>query len=210
MEPFLDYVATNGSTILARTQEHCLLVLGALAVGLLIGMPAGILLAHERARRARTGIFYLLGLGQTIPSLAVLALAVRFLGVGWLPALTALALYAVLPIARTTFAGIRSVPPAVTDAARGMGMSRWQILRRIELPLAAPMIAAGVRTTTVLEISAASLAYLIGAGGLGDMIFTGIALFRPSIMLAGAIPTSLLALGADWGLGRLERSFRRG
>lgn len=209
MGAFIDYIAANASQLLARTGEHCLLVLGAVAFSLLIGIPLGVLMAHRSAERVRTLLFYVVGLGQTIPSLAILAIAVRYFGVGWIPALAALSLYSLLPVVRNTYTGMRSVPLAISDAARGMGMSQWQIVRRIELPLAAPMIAAGVRTTTILAISAASLAYLIGGGGLGDFIFTGIALFRPEVMLAGAIPTALLALGADWGLGRLERRLNR-
>jgi osmoprotectant transport system permease protein len=209
MSGFLDYLADNGSQLLARTGEHCLLVLGAVGFALVAGIPLGILLARHVAPASRTLLFYIIGLGQTIPSLAILAIAVRWLGVGWMPALAALALYALLPVVRNTYTGIRSVPEPVSDAARGMGMSRWQIVRSIELPLAAPLIAAGLRTTTVLAISAASLAYLIGGGGLGDFIFTGIALFKPQVMLAGAVPTALLALAADWGLGRLERRLQR-
>jgi osmoprotectant transport system permease protein len=174
---------------------------------------AGIALAGDGVRPFRGAIFYILGLGQTIPSLAILALAVGVLGVGWLPAAIALLLYAIIPIVRNSYIGIRAVPGPAVDAARGMGMTRSQILRNVELPLAAPYILAGIRTATVFAISAGALASLIGAGGLGDFIFSGISLYKPEEMLAGAIPTALLALTADMGLARLERrlsAWRRG
>ncbi len=119
-------------------------------------------------------------------------------------------LYVILPIARNTTAGIIMVPAAVVDAAQGLGMSPWQILTGVQIPLALPLILAGIRTATVVAISTGALAYLIGAGGLGELIFTGIALFRPEMMIAGAAPAALLAIAADWGLGRLERLFAEG
>jgi osmoprotectant transport system permease protein len=209
MSAFLGYFAENIGTIGLRMLEHCGIVGAALLAAVPIGVVLGVGLSRDWARSLRGVIFYVLGLGQTIPSLALLALAVGLLGVGIVPAITALLLYSILPVARNSFAGIRAVPGGSVDAARGLGMTNRQILTRVELPLAAPFIIAGIRTATVVAISAGALASLIGAGGLGDFIFTGINLFKPEAMLAGAIPTALLALGADYGLGKLERRWTR-
>jgi osmoprotectant transport system permease protein len=207
MNEYLEYFGENIGAIGMRLLEHIGIVGAALLVAVPVGMAIGILLSRPGARPVRGIIFYLLGLGQTIPSLALLALAVGILGVGTVPAVLAILLYVILPIARNSSTGIESVPPGTIDAARGMGMTNGQILRRVELPLAAPYIIAGIRTATVVAISAGALASLIGAGGLGDFIFTGISLFKPEAMLAGAIPTTLLALMADWGWGRAEKRF---
>ena len=209
MSELVHFFGENIGEIGMRLLEHCGIVGLALLLAIPFGVLMGIMLAGDGARPVRGVIFYLLGLGQTIPSLAILALAVGVLGVGWVPAVIALLLYAVIPIVRNSYAGIRAVPEPAVDAARGMGMTRAQILRRIELPLAAPYIIAGIRTATVFAISAGALASLIGAGGLGDFIFSGINLYKPEAMLAGTIPTALLALSADWGLSRLERRLSR-
>jgi osmoprotectant transport system permease protein len=203
METFIDYISQNASLLMQRTLEHIVIVSAALAIAIPLGVTSGILLSRNGLRRLRGPVLYLFGLGQTIPSLAILALAVGVLGIGMLPAVVALAAYALLPIARNTVVGIETVPAGVVDASRGMGMRAGEILRGVELPLAAPMIVAGIRTATVYVVSGGALAYLIGGGGLGDFIFSGIALFRPEAMLTGAIPVALLALAADYGLGYL-------
>lgn len=205
MTPFLDYISENGSAIGARLLEHITIVAAALAIALPLGVALAILLSRKSMRRSRGLIFYVMSLGQTIPSLAVLALAVGLFGIGSLPAILAIAAYVLFPIARNTLSGLESVPPETLDAATGMGLTPGRILREIELPLALPFLIAGVRVATIYAISAGALAYLIGGGGLGDFIFTGIALFRPEAMLAGAIPTAALALIADGVLGILER-----
>ena len=144
---------------------------------------------------------YIVGLGQTIPSLAVIALAMSILGIGYKAAVFALFIYSVLPIARNTMAGINAVPPWIIDAARGMGMPHSQILFQIEIPNAMSVILTGFRVSLVINIGTAALAFLIGAGGLGEHIFTGIDLMRPDKLLAGAVPTILLALFADYVCG---------
>jgi osmoprotectant transport system permease protein len=209
MESFFTYLLENVGTIWQRLLEHLVIVGGAMAMAVPVGMAVGIMASRRRFRSIRGPLLYLLGLGQAIPSLAIIALAVGILGIGMWPAVVAIFFYALLPIARNTVAGIESIPPETLDAARGMGMTGGQMLRRIELPLAAPLIMAGIRTATVFAISAAALAYLIGGGGLGDLIFSGIALFRPEAMLAGAIPVAIVALVADWVLGKIERGTRR-
>lgn len=206
MDRFIAYIAENAGNIGIRTLEHLLIVLAALALAIPLGVGIGLLLSRRSLKPLREPAFYLIGLGQTIPSLAVLALAVGLLGIGTLPAILAIFLYTLFPIARNAFLGLRSVPGDTLEAARGMGMTNRQLLRYIELPLASSFILAGIRTATVYAISAAALAYLIGGGGLGDFIFTGIALYRPEAMLAGAIPTAALALAAD---ALLERALQR-
>ena len=209
MESLYSYIGTNIGTIGERLLEHITLVAIALAGAIPLGVGIGLLLSRPGSGTLRDSISAILGIGQTIPSLAILALAVGTIGLGAVPAVLAILLYILLPIARNTAAGIAMVPAAVVDAARGIGMSARQILTGVEIPLALPLILAGVRTATVVAVSTGALAYLIGAGGLGELIFTGIALFRPEMMIAGALPAALLALVADWGLGRLERSFAR-
>jgi osmoprotectant transport system permease protein len=209
MMSFFDYFIENAGTIWQRLIEHLVIVGGAMAMAAPLGIALGIVASRREFRSIRAPLLYLLGLGQTIPSLAIIALAVGILGIGMWPAIVAIFLYSLLPIARNTVTGIESIPPETLDAARGMGMTGRQMLRRIELPLALPLIMAGIRTATVFAISAGALAYLIGGGGLGDLIFSGIALFRPEAMLAGAIPVALLALVADWILGKFEGRFAR-
>jgi osmoprotectant transport system permease protein len=209
MMSFFDYFIENAGTIWQRLIEHLVIVGGAMAMAAPLGIALGIVASRREFRSIRAPLLYLLGLGQTIPSLAIIALAVGILGIGMWPAIVAIFLYSLLPIARNTVTGIESIPPETLDAARGMGMTGRQMLRRIELPLALPLMMAGIRTATVFAISAGALAYLIGGGGLGDLIFSGIALFRPEAMLAGAIPVALLALVADWILGKFEGRFAR-
>ncbi len=206
----MEYFAENISAIGSRLLEHIEIVGISLIFAVIFGTGFGVLLSRHAFRSVRGILFYILGLGQTVPSLAILALAVGILGIGKVPAIIALFAYALLPIARNTYTGLQEVPAATIDAGRGMGMTRQQLLFKVELPLALPYLMAGIRTATVFAISAATLAYLIGGGGLGDFIFTGIALFKPEAMLAGAIPTALLALGSDWILGRIERQVATG
>lgn len=196
--------------ILALTGEHLWLVGASMAIALAIGIPAGILLA--RRPRLRTPILGTANVIETIPSLALFGF---LLTVPWIEqradrqAITALALYALLPIIHNTYSAITGVDPAVREAARAMGMTRNQILRHVELPLGLPVILAGVRVATVLTVGIATIAPAIGAGGLGELIFRGIAMVDNHLILAGAIPAALLALCADFLLGAIERKLRR-
>jgi osmoprotectant transport system permease protein len=150
------------------------------------------------------------GVIQTVPGLALLAFMIPVLGLGLDAALTALFLYAVLPILRNTYAGIREVDGDLVEAARGMGLTSRQVLLRVELPLATRTIMAGIRTSTVITIGVATLAAFIGAGGLGEPIVTGLQLNDARLVLAGAVPAALLAILADVVLERLERRLARG
>jgi osmoprotectant transport system permease protein len=184
--------------IMELFMQHLYMVTLSMTFATIIGITSGILLTRHRFRRYAGIGMYIIGLGQTIPSLAVLALAMSFLGIGTKPAIFALTIYSILPIARNTLAGITAVPPELIDAGKGMGMPPAKILMEIEIPNAMKIILTGFRVALIINIGTAALAYVIGAGGLGDLIFTGISLMQTDKLLAGAIPVTLLALFADF------------
>ncbi len=184
--------------VLFLVRQHIYLVAVSMALALVTGLAAGIIVSRKRFRKFAGIVMYVIGLGQTIPSLAVLALTMSFLGIGSKPAIVALFIYSTLPIARNTLAGILSVSPAIIDAAKGVGMSPTRILLEVELPNALDVILTGIRIALVINIGTAALGYLIGAGGLGDLIFTGINLMRTELLLAGALPVIILALVGDY------------
>ena len=194
------------SDILRLTGEHLVLVASSMAVAILLGVPAGILLTRRAGLRR-----WLLGfasVAQTIPSLALFGFLIPIPlvgGIGPRTVIVALALYALLPIVRNTFVGIATVDAAVCESAVAMGMSDAQLLRQVQLPLAAQTILAGIRIATVTTIGTAAIGAAIGGGGLGVFIFRGIASVDSAQILAGAIPAALLALLADGGLGWVER-----
>ena len=178
--------------------QHLYMVTVSMSFATIIGVTAGIVLTRRRFRKYAGVCMYIIGLGQTIPSLAVLALAMSFMGIGMKPAIFALTIYSILPIARNTLAGITAVPPELIDAGKGMGMPPLKILMEVEIPNAMQVILTGFRVALIINIGTAALAYVIGAGGLGDLIFTGINLMQTDKLLAGAIPVTLLALFADF------------
>src|SRR5579863_4542121 len=192
--------------IVKLTGEHLLLVASALAVAVLLGVPLGIVLTrHPGARRWLLGFANIM---QTIPSLALFGflIPIPFIGgIGKRTVIVALVLYALLPILRNTFVGIMNVDAAVCDAAVAMGMTDDQVLRQVQLPLAARTIMVGIRVATVTTIGTATIAAAIGGGGLGVFIFRGVASVDTAQILAGALPAALLALAADGGLGWIER-----
>jgi osmoprotectant transport system permease protein len=206
MEEFLRIHRVEITTL---TLEHVWLVAISMAIAVLIGVPAGILLT--RKPRLREPVIGGANIIETIPSLALFGF---LLPAPWLGAradriaITALALYALLPIVRNTYVGITGVDPGVREAARGMGLTSRQMLWQVELPLSMSVILAGIRTATVLSIGIATIAAAIGAGGLGEFIFRGLAMVNDSLILAGAIPAAILALAADLGLGWLEARLR--
>jgi osmoprotectant transport system permease protein len=202
----LNFFVRNQGQILQLTIEHLWLTAISMLFAVAIGLPLGILLTRRRA--FSKPVIGAANIVETIPSLALFGF---LLPVPWLGeradrlAITALALYALLPVIRNTYTGIMSVDPGVREAARGMGMTNWQVLIQVELPLATGVILAGVRVATVITIGVATIAAAIGAGGLGEFIFRGLAMVDNRVILAGAVPAALLALLADLLLGLLER-----
>lgn len=184
--------------ILSLIWQHLYLVGISMVLATAAGLSIGILLSREHFKKFAGVCMYIVSLGQTIPSLAVIALAMSFLGIGVKPAIFALTIYSILPIARNTLAGIMAVPPPLINAAQGMGMPPRRILWEVELPNAMGVIITGFRVALIINIGTAALASLIGAGGLGDLIFSGISLMEPDKLLAGAIPVTLMALIADF------------
>ncbi|WP_427913643.1 glycine betaine ABC transporter substrate-binding protein [Ramlibacter sp. MMS24-I3-19] len=189
-------------------REHLTLVFASLAVAVAVGVPVGVL-AHRRPRLAAV-LFAVVGVVQPIPSLALLAFLIVLVGtIGFVPALLALSVYALLPIVRNTHAGLASLPPGMRESALALGMREGQVLRSIELPLAAPTVFAGIKTAAVLNVGTATVATFIGAGGLGERIVAGLAVNDTAYMLAGAVPAALLALLLQWLFDAIERWMRR-
>ncbi len=184
--------------------EHIQLVLIPLLIAFLIAFPAGILLTRPRLRRYSEKVMAVFNAGQTIPPLAVIALFFPFLGLGYRPALVALTIYALLPIARNTLSGIVGIAPEIKEAAKGMGMTGREILFKVEIPLSIPVIMTGVKTSAVLTAGTAALAAMVGGKGMGAVIFAGINFFRPELILAGTILIGLLAIVLDRLLTLIE------
>lgn len=182
---------------------HILLSACALLIGALVAVPLGVRLALSK--RSALLAINIANTGRTLPSLAVLALAMPLLGTGFLPSLVALSLLALPPILLNTYTGVRGVDAEVIDAARGMGMREAQITRRVRLPLAQPTIFSGLRIAAAQVISGATLAAYIGGGGLGEFITSGVAMMAVPQLLLGAIPATLLALGVDALFGQLQK-----
>jgi osmoprotectant transport system permease protein len=203
------FFATHRAEILSTTLVHLELVLLAMAIAVAIAVPLGILIVERPGMRAvALGVANVF---QTIPSLALFGflIPIPFIGgIGARTAVVALVLYALLPILRNTYVGLTGIDPAVLEAATAMGMTPWQVMWRVRLPLALSVILAGIRTATVITIGVATIAAAIGAGGLGTFIFRGVAMVSDPVILAGAIPAALLALIADGLLGLLERRLR--
>jgi osmoprotectant transport system permease protein len=205
----LRFVSERRSELLLATRQHLWLTLLATMLATALALPLGIAL-HRRPALARPALA-LAGVLQTVPSLALFGLLIPLPligGIGARTAVVALVLYALLPILRNTVTGLRGVDPAVREAAVGMGMTDGQLLRMVELPLAFPVILAGIRVAAVVSVGTAAIAAAVGAGGLGTFVFRGIATVDHRLLLAGAVPSALLALAVDGALGRLERSRR--
>lgn len=202
---FFEFTLENPREIWKLFRQHVQLVLISSAISISIGVPLGILLTRGFMRRYRETLLNLLGICQTVPSLAVIAIAMTYLGIGRQTAIFALVIYGLLPIIRNSVAGLAGIDPVILDAGRGMGMNPRQLLWRVELPNALYIILAGIRTSTVINVGTAAMSFLVGGGGLGDLIFSGIAMVDPGYMLAGAVPTAILAIFLNWFMGRVER-----
>jgi osmoprotectant transport system permease protein len=204
MSAFLNFLSANWREVLALTGEHLLLVLKSMTIAVAVGLPVGVLLTRRAS--LKRPVLAVANMLQTVPSLALFGLLIPLpaIGIGERAAVVALVLYALLPLIRNTVTGIEGVDGSVREAAVAMGMTNAQILRQVELPLAAPVILAGVRVATVISVGVATIAAAIGAGGLGVYIFRGLRQNDNTLVLAGALPAALLALLADWLLGLLE------
>ena len=203
---FLSFMWERRAALLVRTEEH----LGLTGLGLLLGIVLAIPLAFilEQWRTGAETMIRIIGMSQTIPAIALLAFMIPLFGVGTLPAIMALWIYSLYPILRNTFSGLRDAAPSVVETGRALGMTEWQILRSVRLPLAAPTIMAGIRTSAIWTVGTATLAAFIGAGGLGVPIVSGLQLADVQVILSGALPVTVLALLVDGLLGWIEHLVR--
>ncbi|MGH2449452.1 MAG: ABC transporter permease [Chloroflexota bacterium] len=202
----IQLILQNPQDFEQKLDTHLLLTGWSLLIGIVVAFPLGVV----ASRIGWVSLYSLNGAGilRAIPSIALLFLAYPYLGIGFLPALLALAVLAIPPILINTSLGFRGVDPAIREAAEGMGMSTWQVLTRVELPLATPVAIAGLRTATVEVIASATLATFIGSGGLGDYIAEGLAVLNVPLMVEGALPVAVLTLIAELLLGGTERLTR--
>ena len=197
------FMHEQSDKLITQTVQHLGLTFISLLLAVAIGLPLGIWIA--RKNKIAGTVLGIAGVLQTIPSIALLGFMIPLLGIGAKPAIVALLIYALLPIIRNTYTGIRGIDRHVIEAANALGMSKWQILFQVELPLAMPVLLAGIRTATVINVGVATLASYIAAGGLGEFIFGGISLNNSNMILAGAIPAALLAVVLDFLLSRLQK-----
>ena len=202
-QTLFEFMAQQSDKLAVQTLQHIGLTFISLFIAVIIGLPLGIFIT--RKKQLSGTVLGIAGVLQTIPSIALLGFMIPLLGIGAKPAIIALLLYALLPIIRNTYTGITGVDGAVKEAATAMGMNKWQVLFKVELPLAMPVILAGIRTATVINVGVATLASYIAAGGLGEFIFGGISLNNTNMILAGAIPAALLAIIFDFLLSRVQK-----
>lgn len=203
LSKLIDYVANNWQNILSKSGDHMGMSLTAVALSCLFAIPLGIIITRQK--KVADVVLGVANVIQTVPSLALFAFMIPIFGIGRTNAIFALFLYALLPIIKNTYIGITNVDPAITEAATGMGMTRFQILYKVEMPLAIAVIMGGVRVATVTGIGVATIATLIGAGGLGDIIYQGIGMASLPMIISGAISAAVLALFVDFILGKLEK-----
>jgi osmoprotectant transport system permease protein len=199
----INYFINNASNILSLVVEHLQITGTAVLVAILIGVPLGILINYYTV--IADPILGIASVLQTVPSIAFFGLLIPLTGIGQRTAILVLFLYALLPIIKNTYTGVNEVSASMVDAGRGMGLTDFEILRLVELPQALPVIMAGIRVATVINIGTTTIAAYIGGGGLGELIFTGISMNRNEMILAGAIPAAILAVLADRLLGYVEK-----
>ncbi|MFD1472398.1 ABC transporter permease [Companilactobacillus mishanensis] len=199
----IDFLNQHGSELIIKTWEQIYISGFSIILGVIFAVPLGILLT--RFPKTAKYVMSFTSMLQTIPSLALLALMIPIFGIGKLPSIVALFIYSLLPILRNTYIGMSKVNHNLIDAAKGMGMTTMQSILHVEIPMAMPIIMSGVRLSTVYVISWSTLASYIGAGGLGDFIFNGLNLYDPSLIIGGTIPVTILAILADYLLGKFEK-----
>ncbi|MGM0969989.1 MAG: ABC transporter permease [Bacillota bacterium] len=203
MDQIINFLEKNGGELLTKMWEHLYISLIAVVLGIIVAVPLGVVLT--RMKRGAGFVIGVVNIFQTLPSLAILAFFIPILGVGKIPAIVALFFYSVLPILRNTYAGVQGVNKNLLESGKGIGMTTWEQIRLVELPLAVPIIMAGVRTSTIYLIGWTTLAAFIGGGGLGDYILIGLQLYQPEYIIAGAIPVTILAVIIDFTLMKLEK-----
>lgn len=197
------FFAQHGSELLVKTWQQIYISAISLALGIVVAVPLSIILM--KFPRVAKVVIAIASMLQTIPALALLAIMIPFFGVGKRPAIIALFLYSLMPILRNTYVGLMGVSPDTIDSARGLGMTNIQLILKVDIPLAMPVIMAGIRLSAIYVIAWATLASYIGAGGLGDFIFNGLSLYQTDLIFGGTIPVIILALLTDYLLGKLER-----
>lgn len=196
-------MAQHGSELLVKTWQQIYISAISLALGIIVAVPLSVILM--KFPRTAKVVIALASMLQTIPALALLAMMIPFFGVGRVPAIVALFLYSLMPILRNTYVGLMDVNADTVDSARGLGMTEMQLILKVDIPLAMPVIMAGIRLSAIYVIAWATLAAYIGAGGLGDFIFNGLSLYQPDLIFGGTIPVIILALLTDYLLGKLEK-----
>ena len=199
----MDFISSNGTDLLYKTWEHLYISIISLGIGIIIAVPVGMGIANTK--RLAGWILTLAGVLQTVPTLAVLALMIPLFGIGRVPAIIALSAYILLPILNNTIIGVRNIDPDLRDAAKSMGMTKGQVIKSLEIPLATPLILSGVRLSSVYVISWATLASYIGAGGLGDYIFNGLNTYQPELIISATVMVTVIALLADYCLALAEK-----
>ncbi|WP_294602084.1 ABC transporter permease [Lactobacillus rizhaonensis] len=197
------FFAQHGSELLVKTWQQIYISAISLGLGIIVAVPLSIILM--KFPRVAKVVIAIASMLQTIPALALLAIMIPFFGIGKLPAIIALFLYSLMPILRNTYVGLMGVNPDTIDSARGLGMTNMQLILKVDIPLAMPVIMAGIRLSAIYVIAWATLASYIGAGGLGDFIFNGLSLYQTDLIFGGTIPVIILALLTDYLLGKLER-----
>jgi len=208
MQQLWNFIADNQEQILRLLGQHVEFSLLSVVLSILIAVPLGLLCRASRLLAQL--LLNAVSLIYTIPTLALFGLMIPLLGIGWVPAIAAIVLYSLMPIAQNTYTGLLGVPSDAREAARGMGMSASQILFRVELPLALPLIFAGVRVATVNAVGMVTIASFIGAGGLGDLIFRGISTVSSVVVITGSVPVLVMAIGSDILLRRVEQALSYG
>ncbi|AWM73447.1 ABC transporter permease [Lactobacillus sp. M0403] len=197
------FIAQHGSELLEKTWQQIYISAISLFLGIIVAVPISVILL--KFPKTAKVVIALASMLQTIPALALLAMMIPFFGVGRVPAIIALFLYSLMPIMRNTYVGLTDVNPDTIDSARGLGMTKMQLILKVDIPLAMPVIMSGIRLSAIYVIAWATLASYIGAGGLGDFIFNGLSLYQPDLIFGGTIPVIILALLADYLLGQLEK-----
>lgn len=198
-----DFIEQYGGQLISKTVEHFYISIIALIIAIVVAVPLGILLS--KMKRTSNIVLTIAGVLQTIPTLAVLAVMIPIFGVGKLPAIVALFIYVLLPILNNTVLGVQNIDDNVKEAGTSMGMTRFQLMKDVELPLALPLILGGIRLSSVYVISWATLASYVGAGGLGDFVFNGLNLYDPLMIISAAVLVTALALFVDFLLSIVER-----